>query len=130
MVYRRSCVQKLHLALLEVVDEPCGMGRVLAVKGVEFIHRASIVHRTAHLVLRSALFAPLQDLLPSAFVNDKLRLLHKQRSPVLAGLCLVVVVQVEYQGELIVYPVALYGLESHFLGNLFAVLVREGILCL
>ena len=80
--------------------------------------------------LGSTLVAPAENLHPDLFRKRKLRLSGEKFRAVLGSQRIMFHVDIEYDGELVVYIVPLYGFQPHFLGDHLAVAFVEHVLLL
>ena len=80
--------------------------------------------------LGSTLVAPVENLHPDLFSQRKLRLPGEKLRAVLGSQSIVLHVDIEYDGELVVDIIPLYGFKPHFLGDHLAVALVEHVLLL
>ena len=80
--------------------------------------------------LGSTLVAPVENLHPDLFCKRKFRLSGEEFRAVLGSQRIMFHVDIEYDGELVVYIVPLYGFQPHFLGDHLSVAFVEHVLLL
>ena len=74
--------------------------------------------------------APVENLHPDLFCKREFRLSGEKLRAVLGSQRIVFHVDIEYDGELVVYIIPLYGFKTHFLGDHLAVALVEHVLLL